>query len=122
LNASMQQYNQRRNTEAVNRLAMLSMLLGAGAVFTGFFGMNFGREFAQVFFEPTNDPWLHYTAIAFVTVFGMGSLTLGAYLLAVNWQDYKEILTLRSHRRARGRRWYSLSKTDLPPMDEEEEV
>ena len=51
LNASLHNYYQFRNTEAVNRLAMLSLMLGAGAVVTGFFGMNFGRDFAQVFFR-----------------------------------------------------------------------
>jgi hypothetical protein len=41
LNASLHNYYQFRNTEAVNRLGMLSMILGVGAVATGFFGMNF---------------------------------------------------------------------------------
>src|SRR5262249_668488 len=44
LNASLQNYLQYRNTEALNRLAMLSLMFGAGAIITGFFGMNFGRE------------------------------------------------------------------------------
>jgi hypothetical protein len=56
LNASLHNYHQYRNTEAVNRLAMLSLLFGAGAVVTGFFGMNFGQSFARLFFEPQG--WL----------------------------------------------------------------
>src|SRR5208283_1472136 len=43
-------FYQLRNTEAVNRLAMLSLIFGGGAVLTGFFGMNLGREFGQFFF------------------------------------------------------------------------
>ncbi len=56
LNASLHNYHQFRNTEAVNRLAVLSLMLGAGAVVTGFFGMNFGRGFARLFFEPGAKP------------------------------------------------------------------
>jgi hypothetical protein len=44
-------FYQLRNTEAVNRLAMLSLIFGGGAVVTGFFGMNFGGEFGQLFFD-----------------------------------------------------------------------
>ena len=46
LNSFLHEHNQVRSTEAVNRLAMLSMILGVGAVLTGYFGMNFGRAFA----------------------------------------------------------------------------
>ncbi len=72
LNASLHNFYQFRNTEAVNRLAMLSMMLGAGAVVTGFFGMNFGRDFARLFFEPdqrrcrsTTPPWHLVALVAF---------------------------------------------------------
>ena len=44
-------FYQLRNIEAVTRLAILSLLFGGGAVLTGFFGMNLGREFGQFFFE-----------------------------------------------------------------------
>ena len=53
LNAFLHEHNQVRSTEAVNRLAMLSMILGAGAVLTGYFGMNFGRAFETTFFAPS---------------------------------------------------------------------
>lgn len=122
LNASLHQYNQRRSTDAVNRLAMLSMILGAGAVLTGFFGMNFGREFGKFFFEPpATEAWLHYTAIAVVAVLALGSLSFGSYVIFSNWGEYREILKLK---RGRGldRRWYSLSKTDLPPSVEQDEI
>ena len=52
LNASLHEYYQSRSTDAVNRLAMLSMIFGAGAVLTGFFGMNFGMRFSSLFFVP----------------------------------------------------------------------
>ncbi|MBL8216070.1 MAG: hypothetical protein JNK87_35440 [Bryobacterales bacterium] len=92
LNASLHNYFQFRNTEAVNRLAMLSLIFGAGAVLTGFFGMNFSREFAAVLFEGRRDPWIHYTAVIGVAVIAMGALLFGFYVVAANWSDYKLIL------------------------------
>jgi hypothetical protein len=99
LNASLDNYYQFRNTEAVNRLAMLSMLLGAGAVITGFFGMNFGRQFGRIFFEPDKASLpTHYVAIAVVAVLAFGALAFALYVVAANWADYREILVPRSRR------------------------
>jgi hypothetical protein len=92
LNASLHNYFQFRNTEAVNRLAMLSLIFGAGAVLTGFFGMNFSREFASVLFNGERDPWIHYTAVIGVAVIAMGALLFGLYVVAANWSDYRMIL------------------------------
>ena len=93
LNASLGDFYQFRNTEAVNRLAMLSLIFGAGAVLTGFFGMNFGREFAKAFFEP--DPKrivVHYIAVGTVTALAFGALAFGSFVVAANWSDYRDIL------------------------------
>lgn len=100
LDASLHNYNQMRNTEAVNRLAMLSLILGAGAVLTGFFGMNFGRGFARLFFEPDQE-WLlvHYTAVAAVALLAFAALSFGIYVVAANWADYRDIF-----RREKGRK------------------
>jgi len=100
LNASLDNYYQMRNTEAVNRLAMLSMILGAGAVLTGFFGMNFGHRFARWFFDPgpTSLP-VHYTALIAVVLLALGSLGLGIYLVASNWADYREIFLSRRRKK-----------------------
>lgn len=96
LNASLHNYFQLRSTEAVNRLAMLSLIFGAGAVMTGFFGMNFGRQFGKIFFEGTSDiPWIHYAAVAGVTLMAFGTLIFGIYVVVVNWSDYKSILQPR---------------------------
>lgn len=88
------EFLQRRNTEAVNRLALLSTILGVGAVITGYFGMNFAQEFGQLFFEPKDSttPVLHYGMIALSTVFALGALTLCVYLFIANWSDYRGIL------------------------------
>ncbi|MBI3680462.1 MAG: hypothetical protein HY235_08700 [Acidobacteria bacterium] len=96
LNASLHNYFQFRNTEAVNRLAMLSLILGAGAVLTGFFGMNFGREFGKLFFEADpRAPWVHYLAVWSVMLMAFGALLFGAFVVVANWQDYRQILTFR---------------------------
>lgn len=99
LNESLHNYYQFRNTEAVNRLAMLSLIFGAGAVLTGFFGMNFSREFGRWFFE--GDPsaqWIHYAAVGLVSVLAFGALAFGAYVVVSNWHDYREILGPRKPR------------------------
>lgn len=96
LNASLHNYYQFRNTEAVNRLAMLSLIFGAGAVLTGFFGMNFARDFGRLFFEgDPRLPWVHFAAVAFVTLGAFGALLFGIYVVLANWHDYKEILAPR---------------------------
>jgi hypothetical protein len=97
---------------AVNRLAMLSMVLGAGAVVTGYFGMNFGREFAAYFFEPSpgRGALLHYATIALVTVFALGALAFVFYLVAANWKDYRDILLARGRAPARAAQIHSLRR------------
>lgn len=86
-------FYQLRNTEAVNRLAMLSLIFGGGAVLTGFFGMNFGREFGKALFEGEGvTPLLHYFMVTLVTCVVFGSLALGIFLVFWNWRDYLAIL------------------------------
>jgi hypothetical protein len=113
LNAYMHEYNQKRSTEAVNRLAMLSMIFGAGAVVTGFFGMNFQREFGDLFFGGQGRYWwVHYGAILFVILMAFGVLAFGVYIVLANPTDYREILTPRGLRPKPGRRrWYSLKRS-----------
>lgn len=104
LDASLHTFAQLRNTEAVNRLAMLSLILGAGALTTGFFGMNFGRDFAKVFFDP-EPPFipLHYATVLAVVMLAIGALLFGFYVVISNWSDYKEILTPRAPQLGTGR-------------------
>ncbi len=104
LDASLHNYNQMRNTEAVNRLAMLSLILGAGAVLTGFFGMNFGRHFARLFFEPDQGALpVHWAAVVIVSVLAFAALASGFFVVASNWPDYRDIFrpgSREKHRRA----------------------
>lgn len=103
LGRSLQDHYQFRNTEAINRVAMLSLILGIGAVVTGFFGMNFGRGFAEAIFEPIGDASVLYqVAIAFVVLVVSGVLLFCTYVVAANWNDYRDILNPHE-RKARAR-------------------
>jgi hypothetical protein len=100
LDASLQRHYQFRNTEAINRVAVLSLILGAGAMITGFFGMNFGGGFGRWFFEPVGvSPAIHYVAIAAVVLFSFAAVGLGAYVVVANWRDYRGILDPRDKSR-----------------------
>ncbi|MFO0283346.1 MAG: CorA family divalent cation transporter [Acidobacteriota bacterium] len=93
LNASLQEYYSARNTQAVNRLAFVSTILGAGAVVTGFFGMNFSSSFEKAFFAPNEHTlWLHWLAIFGVVGFCLFALGITFYLFTRNWQDYRSVL------------------------------
>jgi hypothetical protein len=83
---------QMRNTESINRLAMLSMILGGGAMVTGYFGMNFGRMFSDIFFEPKHFTLLHHVAIWTVTLIVVGSILFTIVLVVSNWRAYRNIL------------------------------
>lgn len=107
---------QLRNTESINRLAMLSMILGAGAMVTGFFGMNFGRTFEEMFFNPKIVIWPHSTAIFAVTTIVVGSMLFAVFLVMSNWTDYRSIL-LPEKRRPQTE---SLRRT-LEKVEQEEE-
>lgn len=96
LNSFLHEHNQVRSTEAVNRLAMLSMILGAGAVMTGYFGMNFGKEFSRYIFAPQGgQDIVHRSSIAVVSIFAFFSVVLGFYVIVANWSDYRDTFRLR---------------------------
>jgi hypothetical protein len=92
LNASLNEHYQNQSALAVNRLAVSSIVLGAGAVVTGYFGMNFGRDFGRTFFDPPNNSVWHWTMIIAVSVFGVAAVVFAAFLILSNWRDYRYIL------------------------------
>jgi hypothetical protein len=83
---------------------------------TGFFGMNFAREFSDLFFEGVRGPWAHYGAIAAVTAFVSGSMIFAVFLVVSNWADYRAILLPSKKRMPQE----SLRRT-LELLEEEEE-
>jgi hypothetical protein len=101
LDAALRDYYQSRSTEAVNRLAMLSMILGAGAVVTGFFGMNFGHVFDRLFFQPDRQTLpVYYMALALVVVMAFGAIAFGLFVVVRNWSDYRAILVPQGRERS----------------------
>lgn len=108
LNASLHNYYQFRNTEAVNRLGMLSMILGVGAVITGFFGMNFqlGDVSDRVLHaEPHN--YLPWIASCMATLVSLGAILFGLFLVGMNWSDYRDTLLPNRWKAARVRKHLS---------------
>jgi hypothetical protein len=110
LNQSLHTYYQFRNTESINRLAMLSLILGAGAVVTGFFGMNFEGLFEALFFKADQQNPAHWSAVIFVSVFAFATLSFGLYVVISNWQDYRESLLPRWWLNRRAKRLRSLRR------------
>jgi hypothetical protein len=101
LNTSLESYAYSRNTEAVNRLAILSLFIGAGAILTGFFGMNFGHAFERIFFKPDAATFVfHYAAVAIITLLVIAVLAFGFFMVVSNWSDYRDVLVPKR----RGRR------------------
>jgi hypothetical protein len=99
MNASLNNYYQFHSNEAVNRLAVVSLVMGAGAVLTGFFGMNFGRAFGEWVFSPERvSPALHYSLLIAVTLLAFGGLLFGTWVIASHWQDYRDTLRRSSKR------------------------
>jgi hypothetical protein len=96
-------FYQLRTTEAVNRLAILSLLFGGGAVLTGFFGMNFEREFGQIFFAGEGaGRFVYYFMVALVCTVVFGSLALGIFVVLRNWRDYLAFLSPPKNRSSSG--------------------
>ena len=121
LNTLLQSYAASRNTEAVNRLAMLSLFVGAGAVLTGFFGMNFGRMFGRLFYEPAPETLgFHYAAVAVITLLVLAVMASGLYVVISNWSDYRDVFQLRRRLRASEQVESSLKRGPSQWSDEDE--
>ncbi len=73
-----------RNSDAVNRLAMMSVILGIGALVTGYYGMNI----------PHLTNWLQKAAASFwslaaTSLMALASLWFIFYVVGSNWLDYR---------------------------------
>jgi hypothetical protein len=98
LNMSLHTFHQFRNTEAVNRLAMISMILGCGAVVTGFFGMNFEHIFEWLLKPLPGGEWVYWTGLGVAWLVAVGTLSFGLWTVSVNWADYRHSLLPRRMR------------------------
>ena len=100
LDTLLQSYAASRNTEAVNRLAILSLIVGAGAILTGYFGMNFGATFERLFFKPDAETVIvHYSTVGIISLLVLGALAFGLYMVVSNWSDYRDVLMPKKWRR-----------------------
>jgi hypothetical protein len=78
------------------------MILGGGALLTGFFGMNFGGAFQKAVFEPPGAGFSAYwEAVIVAALVAFGALLFGVFLIVINWQDYKDTLVPRLRQPAR---------------------
>ena len=73
-----------RNNDAVNRLAMMSVILGVGALVTGYYGMNI----------PHLATWLQNGGVSLWTLvatslMAVASLWFVFYVVGSNWPDYR---------------------------------
>jgi CorA-like Mg2+ transporter protein len=114
LSMTLYTFYQFRATEAVNRLTLFSMILGCGAVVTGFFGMNFGHIFDFLLQPAPGKEWMFWTALTFVAIFAGATLCFAIWTVATNWRDYGDSMIPRRVRRG----WFTarrLRKTAFRP-------
>jgi len=83
-----------RNTDAVNRLAMMSVILGIGALITGYFGMNILH--LLTFLDTRLGSALSLTLISAMTIV---SLWFIVYIVASNWLDYRASILPHRYRK-----------------------
>jgi hypothetical protein len=83
-----------RNNDAVNRLALLSMILGIGALVTGYYGMNIPHLTTIL-----ANGQISGTSLVATSIMTLLSLGLIAYIVVTNWADYRSSLIPHRFRR-----------------------
>jgi CorA-like Mg2+ transporter protein len=83
-----------RNTDAVNRLAMMSMILGIGALITGYYGMNI-PHLATALQNGRFSIW----SIVGTSLMALASLYFIFYVIGSNWMDYRASILPHLYRR-----------------------
>jgi hypothetical protein len=83
-----------RNNDAVNRLAMMSVILGIGALVTGYYGQNI----------PHITNWLQNSHASFwslvaTSIMAIASIVLIVYVVGSNWTDYRASLLPHTFRK-----------------------
>jgi hypothetical protein len=80
-----------RNGDAVNRLALMSVVVGGGALITGFFGQNIPSLLKGM------EKWeFSVAAYLFTAVLTLASIALIVYIVTSNWMDYRASLFAQS--------------------------
>ncbi len=83
-----------RNNDAVNRLAMMSVLLGIGALVTGYYGMNIPHLEAVL-----HNDRISFWSLVLTSIMAVASLWFVFYIVASNWLDYRASILPHRYRR-----------------------
>ena len=83
-----------RNSDAVNRLAMMSVLLGIGALVTGYYGMNI-PDLGTFLQKHLTSIW----SLILTSIMAAASLWFVLYIIVSNWTDYRASILPHSYRR-----------------------
>jgi hypothetical protein len=84
-----------RNSDAVNRLAMISVLLGIGALITGYYGMNIPHlgDFLK------SNEFSLWSMVA-TTLMTIASVAFIIYIVGFNWLDYRASILPHRYRKS----------------------
>ena len=83
-----------RNNDAVNRLAMMSVLLGIGALVTGYYGMNIPHLEAVL-----HNDRISFWSLLLTSIMAVASLWFVFYIVGSNWLDYRASILPHRYRR-----------------------
>jgi hypothetical protein len=103
-----------RSSDAVNRLAMMSVILGVGALVTGFYGMNLPHLGEVVKVE-----WISALSLAATFAMTIASIAFIVYIIVSNWIDYRS--SIFPHRYRRAERPNSLRRLSVTRLGEDTE-
>jgi CorA-like Mg2+ transporter protein len=84
-----------RNSDAVNRLAMISVILGIGALVTGYYGMNI-----PVLGDVLKSDALSFASIVLTSLMAVASVAFIFYIVGFNWVDYRASLLPHRYRKS----------------------
>jgi hypothetical protein len=102
-----------RNSDAVNRLAMMSVILGVGALVTGYYGMN-----TPHLEKLLSNTWLSVISLVGASILTVASLSFITYIVVSNWVDYRA--SILPHHYRKSDRPNSLRRLTLQPFEEEQ--
>ena len=83
-----------RNSDAVNRLALMSVILGIGALITGYYGMNI-PHLGVFLHQDVVSAW----SLVFTSLMTLASVWFIVYIVASNWLDYRASILPHRYRK-----------------------
>ncbi len=86
-----------RNSDAVNRLAVIDVILGIGALITGYYGQNI-----PVLEDALKNNSLSLTSMLLTSVMTISSVAFIVYIVAFNWVDYRASILPHLYRKPLG--------------------